>query len=226
MVIDAIEKMVVDNKLPPGAKLFSENELSKALEVSRASVREAIRIMEVTGRVVVKQGAGAFLADPLSAEMQPLATWLNNNRELLAEHFAVRILIEPHSAAKAAVNLDARELQQLHAACDAFDEALARNDMQALLQADKKFHLTIAKAARNRTLYMLMKTMTNSLSEGWISSLNTPGRLEKTVREHRDLLDALEQHQSEKAAELVKHHLEQALLEINEYCNDEKAEQL
>lgn len=53
--------MIVEDNFEPGDKFYSENELTKKLQVSRASVREAIRILEVTGKVAVKHGKGVYI---------------------------------------------------------------------------------------------------------------------------------------------------------------------
>ena len=67
MVTDAIKTIIKEENLKPGDKLYSEKELVKKLEVSRSSIREALRMLEVSGVVKVYQGKGVFISDPEEA---------------------------------------------------------------------------------------------------------------------------------------------------------------
>jgi GntR family transcriptional repressor for pyruvate dehydrogenase complex len=72
----------------------------------------------------------------------------------------------------------------------------------------------LAKSTKNRTLYILMRSMTESMSEGWISSLHTPGRIEKTIGEHRAILQAIKERDPEGAERAMTAHLQNALSDI------------
>jgi len=61
--IEQIQALIIEGQLKPGDKLPSENELSQMMDVSRSSVREALRALESNGVIQVKSGAGAFVSD-------------------------------------------------------------------------------------------------------------------------------------------------------------------
>ncbi|NLK05983.1 MAG: FadR family transcriptional regulator, partial [Spirochaetales bacterium] len=84
MVTDAINEIIRTEKLKPGDKLYSEKELSSKLEVSRSSIREALRMLEVSGIVKVYQGKGVFISDP-SAKSHPVKEWVVENADALRE---------------------------------------------------------------------------------------------------------------------------------------------
>lgn len=217
MVVDAIREMIREKAMKPGDKLPSENELTKELQVSRSSVREAVRILEVTGVLAVQQGKGIFITDPLQREFDGVHSWYEDNEESLCEHFEIRILIEPHACELAARKADTKIKRKLHLAYEKFLLAYEENNMQQMIKSDSELHHLIAKATRNRTLTIIMETMAKVLTEGWITSLHTPGRIESTLREHKLIIDAIDAGDAEKARDAMKLHLEKALQEIKEY---------
>lgn len=217
MVSEAIKEIIETEGLQPGAKFYSENQLSQRLEVSRSSIREAVKMLEVTGMVTVHQGKGIFIADPRDSGESPMRRWVVDNTELLKEHFEIRLLLEPHAAFEAAERLTDKELESLKEHYREFCSFLSEGNLEQVISSDSNFHQLIAKYSKNRTLYVLMKTMRQTLNEGWIASLNTPGRMEQTVFEHGEILEALEAHDSEKAAETMRIHLANALRDIQSY---------
>jgi len=79
---------------------------------------------------------------------------------------------------------------------------------------DEDFDLQLARSTKNRTLYMIMKTMTQSLTEGWVSSLNVPGRIKKSVDEHRAIDEAIRNRDAMLAENKMAEHLNNALREV------------
>lgn len=219
MVANEIRSMIDRMGFKPGDKIFSENELTKRLNVSRSSVREAIRILEVTGLLTVQQGKGVFIRDSHEEQFQAVGQWIQEHSDNLFEQFEVRLLIEPAAAARAARSANAEELEQMRAALGAFEEAVNTESVASAIAQDQTFHTTIARATRNRTLHVLMKTFARSLNEGWITSLHLPGRLTKTISEHRAILNAIQAGDEEAARQAMMDHLERALADIKEHSN-------
>ena len=217
MVVDSIKKMIKDRNLKAGDKLPSEHEMMKDLQVSRSSIREAVRILEVTGVLSVKQGKGIFVADKILEEFFGMNKWLEENRDSLFEHFEIRLMIEPHVCELAAKKCDSKMFELMTQTFDGFLDCYERNDMQGMIKFDAKMHHLIAKCTKNRTLEIIMKTMADILTEGWITSLHTPGRVESTIKEHRAVLDAIGKGDSVAAGEAMKVHLSNALNDIKEY---------
>lgn len=219
MVIEAIEQMIESEGLRPGDRFYSENQLCKRLEVSRSSIREAVRMLEVAGKVEVHQGKGIFITEPAEPEF-PIKRWVVDNTDLLKEHFEVRLLIEPHAASEAASKALDREIDELEKTYDSFCQQLESHDIAGAIACDGEFHQQLARLSKNRTLSVLMKTMAQTLNEGWIASLNTPGRLERTVEEHKLVLQAVREHDAPEAARLMKEHLSKALSDIQRFTQE------
>jgi len=223
MVTDELKEIMKHEDFKVGAKFYSENQLAKRLEVSRSSIREAIRMLEVTGYVKVYHGKGVFISEP-EADTLPVKRWAVDNAELLGEHFEVRLLIEPHAAALAAKKAEKKDLIALRDAYAAFCEFVRVGDVANAIVSDGHFHVLIARATRNRTLSILMKTMAETLNEGWFASLNIPGRLEQTIGEHGALLEAIEKGSSTLASDLMRTHLLNALTDIQNHTENPNTE--
>ena len=213
-VIDAIKQMISAEGFAPGDKFYSENKLTARLNVSRSSIREAVRILEVTGFVSVKQGKGIFISDSIGDGFDAFADWVKNHETFLIEHFEVRLVIDPKTAAYAARNAEDDDIKKMEAACEEFVKNYKAGNTAGLIKADKHFHKTIAKSTKNRTLFLIMKTMTESLPEGWISSLHVPGRVNKTIAEHERVLQAIKAGDSGAAEKAMAEHIENALRDI------------
>jgi GntR family transcriptional repressor for pyruvate dehydrogenase complex len=107
-------------------------------------------------------------------------------------------------------------LKELDHICAEFSEKAKTSTIPALIAIDEQFHYAVAKSTKNKTLSILMKTMTKSLPVGWISSLHVPGRVEKTIIEHCAIVDAIRNHNPDKAEQLMIDHLNNARNEIME----------
>ena len=212
--VEAIKHMIIDGNFPPGSKFYSEKELSSLLEISRASVREAVRMLEIAGRITVKQGKGIYIAENIKQEYEAFIDWLRNNEEAVFDHFEVRMMLDPQAASGAARKSTSQDITSMKAICSKFTNKVEHKNIAGLISCDEEFHLSLAKATKNQTLIYVMKTMTQTLHEGWISTLHIPGRAEKTCKEHADIVQAIEQKDPRLAEELMKKHLEEAISDV------------
>ena len=218
-----IKEMIADGDFNAGDKFYSENELTKKLGVSRSSIREAMRILEVEGHVSVEQGKGIFISNFEGGRLNAFSVWLKNNEQSIADNFEVRLIIEPKAAGKAAVNADVYDIKKLDAVCLAFEKSAQEGDVEEVIKSDRQFHRLLAGATKNTTLHVLMKSMTTALPNGWISSLYTPGRIEKTIQEHVDILNAIKKHDKAGAENSMIRHLVNALHDIKAQLEIDKS---
>ncbi len=219
-VVEEIDRMIREEGFGNGDKFYSENELTKMLDISRASVREAVRILEISGRVIVRQGRGIFIQNKIEQGLDSFASWLKSNSSQLDEHFELRMILDPKAAASAARNATDEDIREMEKALSSFNHQEETDNLEGEIKDDRRFHLSMAKSTKNRSLYVLMKTMAENLNDGWISSLRIPGRARKTIREHRDVFQAIKDRNPEKAEKAMLKHLENALKEIKEYMKE------
>jgi GntR family transcriptional regulator, transcriptional repressor for pyruvate dehydrogenase complex len=219
-IVDEIKRMIREEGFSDGDRFYSENELTRKLNVSRTSIREAVRMLEMAGQVKVRHGKGIFVKDASGNDFEPFAEWLKQHEITLIDHFEVRDIIDPRVAAYAAQNAKDLDIEKMRIVCNEFADTVASGRVETLIEKDREFHRLLAKSTGNKALYALITTMTTSLNEGWFSSLQIPGRPEKTVIEHRKILKAVASGNAEKAENAMKTHIENALNEIKEYLRN------
>ncbi|MBE0530445.1 MAG: FadR family transcriptional regulator [Rhodospirillales bacterium] len=213
-MVDAIKQMIVDDGFAPGDKFYSENELTAKLGVSRSSVREAVRILEVVGQLSVKHGKGIFIVNTDAHPFEGFVDWLKNNDQSLQEHFEVRLIVEPQTARLAALGAKAEDVALLERTHAAFVRNARLGLTAETIQCDREFHKLLARAAHNKVLFALTRSITTALFDDWISSFHTPGRMEKTVGEHGLVLAAVKAGDAEAAMEHMATHLKNAIRDI------------
>ena len=190
-------------KYAVGERLPAERELSVAFGVSRPTVREAIIALEVQGLVEVRVGAGAYVKRLPGAEDAP---GFNITAFELTE---ARLLFEGEAAAVAAHNITDRELDEL----DRLLEEISSENKSELVteNADRSFHLTIARATRNTAIVKsvedLWKLRTTSPACKLLYEKARVARVRPVVEEHADIVAALRKHDPAMARAAMRTHL-------------------
>lgn len=207
-VAQQIQRLIVEGALKPGERLPPERELCARLGVSRGSLRDAIRILELAGLVVPRQGEGTVVAD-LSPETvaAPIAQILVRKRALVAELLDVRKMIEPQLASRAAERATAEEIARL-------EDILRRQREKALrgestIDEDGEFHYQLALAAKNGVVRSVLDVLMQLLRETRARSLQSPGRPRRSLEGHERVLDAIRRHDPAAAEAAVRRHLEE-----------------
>jgi GntR family transcriptional regulator, transcriptional repressor for pyruvate dehydrogenase complex len=203
-----IQRLIVNGELEPGQLLPPERQLAEQFGVSRNSVRDAIRALELTGLVVARHGEGNVVAD-VSADtlVAPTATLLLRKRTLVAELLDVRKMLEPALAARAAVHASDEEIVHLEEILRRQREKTARG--QSTVEEDTEFHYSIALAAGNSVVRKLLDVLMDLLRETRARSLQVEGRLERSLAGHLRVLDAIRQRDPEGAERAVRQHLDE-----------------
>ncbi|MBW1732117.1 MAG: FadR family transcriptional regulator [Deltaproteobacteria bacterium] len=209
--IEQIKELITHQKLEPGSKLPSERELVSQLKISRASVREALRALEIMGLIEVKPGKGTFVKGTTIDLMLPLPDWISLHRENLENHFEARMVLEPSAAELAALRATASDMIRMKEAMAEFDRNRLENNLIGMINADIKFHGSISAATGNKTIKLLMDTITRFLFEGWKATLRLHGRPEKTIVDHGDILKAITNRNQSEARAAMERHLRNAV---------------
>jgi GntR family transcriptional regulator, transcriptional repressor for pyruvate dehydrogenase complex len=213
---DEILRVLRERRLEPGDRLPSERELAASLQVSRPSVREAVRSLQAEGRLLVRHGQGVFVAEPATRRrlLQSMAE-LDHN---LAELFAMREVLEVPAARWAAQHQDRAALQAVQEAFDGLDVALSREplDFDELQRLDATFHLRIVQAAGNRLLEQTQDVLNELLRKGMQTTLAVPGRLEQSRQDHQRILAAVLEGDAAAAGRAARAHVQGARRAANQ----------
>jgi GntR family transcriptional repressor for pyruvate dehydrogenase complex len=215
-VAEQLEQLIRERKIKVGEPLPSERKLMSMLQVGRGAVREGLRILEIKGIVETRQGVGAFVKDFEGDMRLPLSVWLTDQNEIIANFFEVRMFIEPNAACLAAKRISEEKLQELEKTHEEFCKKIEKKDLPGAIILDAQFHKIIAQSTNNKLLAIMLETLTKSVIEGWKASLRVPGRIDITIVDHQNILDAIKAGDSEKAGELMANHLKGAMKDLRD----------
>ncbi|MFZ5918515.1 MAG: GntR family transcriptional regulator [Chloroflexota bacterium] len=191
-VKEYIVEAVLSGELGPGDRIV-ESSMARELGVSQAPVREAIRDLVLLGFLETEPYKGTSVRS-----FTPEELW---------ETYTVRAALESLAARLAATHLTADDADKLQSILDEMMEAARQQDRDRLVQLDNRFHETILKISRNKTLHQLWKTLqfgTWSIVTYRKSSYD-PAYL---AARHGELLEALKSGDPEQAAHAMQHHIE------------------
>jgi GntR family transcriptional regulator, transcriptional repressor for pyruvate dehydrogenase complex len=207
-VAKQIERLIVEGGLKPGDKLPPERELAEMFQVSRSSLRDAIRTLELTGLLEPRHGEGTVVCD-LSADLlvNPLANMLTRKRELVAELLDVRKMLEPPLAARAAAHASPEEIAYLEDILRRQKEKVRRGELA--IEEDSEFHYTIAMAAKNSVVQKVLDVLMDLLRTSRERSLQVEGRRQRSLAGHRRILKAIRQRDSTAAESAMRRHLKE-----------------
>lgn len=217
LVIEVIEDRILSGALQVGDALPPERELATSLEVSRAGVREAVRVLESQGVLRSQPGAGAAAGTFVAAlPREALTRFLRLHVALsnfsIQDVTEARIVLERASAASAARNLD-------DAGRAALAEALALGDAgigtpEVFNEADTRFHLAIADASGSALSAALTAAIRESVRGPLLRAIQRnpewPEESAHLQREHHAIFDAIVDGDPERAAALTESHIRRA----------------
>lgn len=209
-VAEAVVRRILDlvkaGVLKAGDPLPPERDLALSLNVSRPSVREALRGLTVLGVVKTRQGGGAYISDlgPDSL-LGPIQFYLALEDVNIRDLYDARSLIESDVARRAAVNIDEAALQELEALLAEQTETI--NDPIAFRRSDYAFHELIWIGSRNAFLKRIGESLNVLGLEFRKRASERPETLAQSLLDHRVLLDALKARDPEAAARAAEAHM-------------------
>jgi GntR family transcriptional regulator, transcriptional repressor for pyruvate dehydrogenase complex len=192
---------------PANQKLPPENALAEEFGVSRPIVRAALERLREQGLIYSRQGAGSYVREVRTA---PLGFARVETIADIQRCYEFRICIETSSASLAAARRNSSALDDIGSALALMDAATV--SLTHREDADFSFHLAVARAANNQYFEASMRALREHIYVGMKlhgQSLMTDGAtgLQEVFREHSAIFSAIREGDSEKAGELMRHHL-------------------
>jgi len=200
-----LERLIL-KELKPGDKLPAERELAEMLGVSRSSIRDAIRRLELVGLVEPRQGSGTRVREITTDSLvSPLASVIAHKRQLVSELLEFRQMLEPGMAARAAEHASPEDVAML-------EDILRRQDRKVrsgglAIEEDSEFHYRIAMAARNSVVLKVVDVIMDLLRETRSRSLQSEGRPQKSMAGHRKILSAIRRRDPAAAEAAMRQHI-------------------
>lgn len=207
-IIDQVRGMLRSGELRPGQKLPSERDFALQLGVSRNTVREALRMLEIAGLVSLKKGhtGGAFVtASTTDAVSQGISDGLTLTEFSIADLMESRIALETFIVRKAATEITEAELDELEASVAEAKRVADTGDFPAQLTAHLDFHRRLAEAARNPILSSLAKPLLGLTHE--LALRVGPKSAESIWEERQQVIEALRNRDPDAAAKIVEQYI-------------------
>ena len=205
-IVQQFSSLIRQGALKPGERLPSERVLAEQLQVSRSSVREAMRSLELQGLVISKRGSGTFInTDNLESMVALIASTLSAGTGTIQHIFEMRHVLEPQIAALAAQRADQQEIQEMEDILKA--QAGEIDAGQTGVDADTAFHFALASATHNSALVKVVSAVEDILHRSRDQSLQEPGRAQRSLDSHRQILNMIQTGDAEGARRAMEHHL-------------------
>ena len=173
---------------------MKELQISKELGVSRTPVREALRQLELEGLVTIIPNKGAVVS--------------GINARDIADIYAIRSMIEGLSAQWAAENITDTQLDELEEVVYLSEFHLKKGHIDQLYELDNKFHEMLYEASSSKILRHVLSDFHHYVQRVRKTSLSAPERAEKSIQEHKAILEALRNKDGDAAKSLTNVHVE------------------
>jgi GntR family transcriptional repressor for pyruvate dehydrogenase complex len=205
IVSDSLRDYIIKNNLSTGDKLPSERELVKTLDVSRVVVREALHSLESTGIITIKYGEGAFVnTDDSSVASNNLLFFWQMKDKNSKDLFELRHLLEKGAVEHIIAKMDLEPLENLEKILQTMSET---ESLEKFKKYDIEFHLGLISATKNELFLQLADIIVQYFSNISPDQM-TQLQKEKTVKEHKLLIEAMRNKDKGLALQILNDHLQ------------------
>jgi DNA-binding GntR family transcriptional regulator len=187
-----IRKTILQGKIMPGEPL-SEEKLMASLRASRVVLREALRTLEAQGYVTFLPNKNVVASNP--------------SREDVHDYYTIAGVLEGLAARLAVERAHPEEIARLRELHQLLREACHKRDLLQYFDANSNFHRFIAELSHNERLYQLIEELRREIQKTRLLSLNMPQRLDYSMREHDQIMDAFLKKNPQLAESMMVQHL-------------------
>lgn len=203
MVFTKVRQSIISGEYPCGMAL-TEAMIAKKLQVSRTPVREALRQLETEQLVEFTPNKGAVVKGISADDAKDI--------------YAIRSLVEGLAAKRAADHATDDQITQMEEILDIAMVYLNHNDFDSIKITDNKFHQLLYDMTGSNTLKHYLGEMHSSAEKFRVASIRTEGRVKESMAEHRAVMEAIREHNGEKAKELMTLHVNNSYKNLVDHC--------
>ena len=206
-VVEQLKERIISGEYKSGDQLPPEGALCELFGVSRITVREALKKLNMMGLVEIKQGKGTFVKTvDLGLFMKPLFQLIDFEEIDVESIYTAREYIESGTAFLAATRRTEFELTVLRSILQNIRQCIADQDIVKLYEYDRAFHTEVAKASHNQILLSILQPLEEidtACVKRYDKYLTT---LENCYKEHYDIFKAIEEQDGEAARQAMISH--------------------
>lgn len=209
---DIMSMIVIEKRFLPGDKLPNENELSEELNISRTTLREAIRILVTNGVLEIRRGKGTYVKEDIEVNniesLGNLADAKINAKDL----YEMRLIFEPEAAYYATIRASDAELERILDYGTRIEQKIKCNEDRTAVE--QKFHKSIVKATHNEFMEKLMPVIYEAIDKGVILSKRKELAIKDTINDHNMIMEFIRNRNPEGAKSAMKIHILHAMREL------------
>ncbi len=210
-LIARFKELIARKVFVPGHKLPPERDLAEALAVSRPTLRQALRALQIMGVIKARQGSGSYLAESASDIMRvPLEFALALKNVAKTDLFETRRTLEVQLASLAAQRRSDADLAAMRQALAEMKTAMG--DPEAWCRAEPEFHACIVRAARNGVMTTIIEMLSQMLMESRKETVRVLTDYSRSYRSHENIYVEIDKQDSAAAANRMLEHF--ALVEV------------
>ena len=197
-IVSSLREAIIQGELNPGQKL-TEPELAEKLGISRTPIREAFRQLESEGFLTVMPRRGAVVS--------------RVSRKEIDDFYELKSLLEGYAARIGAEKINEKGIDKLRKINDQLFELAEKDDVDAFFLKNDEFHNVFISYCGNEKLLEFLEHMVQKFMRFRLGALSVPGRLKKSVKQHKNIINAMARKDGRLAETMV---LEHALLSREE----------
>jgi len=222
-VSEQIIQLIQEETFKLGEKLPGENSLSDSFNVSRNSIRESLKALQLTGILTSKPGKGTYVSEKALRNIHNMELMsIIENESTLIELMETRLIIEPDLVYLATKRITDKDIKKLEAVIEKGQKALAEKNYS--FDIGMEFHMLILEISRNRILGDFMKSITDHLiaQRGKLMLKHLSEYiLEVEMGEHEKMLELIKNGEAEKAKDSMRKHIANSMQIIMEKQKNE-----
>lgn len=204
-VAERIVEYITNSDISEDNRLPNEETLAKMLNVSRSTVREAIKQLVSINVLYVVRGHGTYVSEKPGVVSDPFGfSFVRDKRKLVFDLMEMRMVIEPKIAEFAAKRATESDIEQLELLAKEVEEQILAGKHHA--QKDVELHVMIAHSSKNDVVSSIIPILNQSVN--LFVEITRENLLQATIDSHREIIAAIKKHNPEKASAAMIHHLQ------------------
>ncbi|MBG6189951.1 DNA-binding FadR family transcriptional regulator [Arthrobacter sp. CAN_A212] len=228
-VFDELLERIIDGTYPPGSALPPENDLAASSDVSRLTVREALKQLQAQNVVQIRRGLGTYV--------NPTAQWTNlqaivryasttaDSPDVSLRLLEIRRMVETGAAELAALHATEEDLARMEEANSALQAAHEAKDLDAVTSTDIAFHEAIFRASANPFLPVILGPLSELLYTMRRETSSFHEVQQHAIEHHRLVLEAIRSRNPEVAGKAMQAHINQTYDDYEHFIHSEKQQQ-
>ena len=216
---NALKEFIDSDEINVGEKLPSEADLCNKYNVSRTTIREALRFLQAMGYVELVPNKGAHVANKNCSDITDARVWMLTHAREVLDVLEVRSVLEPKAAEFAALRANQTERYTIVGIKTMFEEVAKQGNQSAMALYDEKLHEAIMQASHNIFLQGINDVMTEALRSFRGRTFSIHMSAERAIDAHNKIANAIMNEKQDEAADHMRGHMDDNIQIMKSYLN-------